>query len=120
MRIKAAEYTRQRKKKVFRRARGAYASKHSRWRQVKQQIEKSLVHAYRGRKLKKGNFRSLWVARINAACREEGTTYSRFAAGLKKAGIMLNRKMLAEMAVRDVASFKKIVALSAAQAPAAA
>ena len=87
MRIKAAEYTRQRKKKVFRRARGYYASKHSRWRQVKQQIEKSLVHAYTGRKDKKGDYRSLWIARINAACREEGLSYSKFMAGLKKTGL---------------------------------
>ncbi len=120
MRIKAAQYTRRRKKKVFKRARGYYASKHSRWRQVKQQIEKSLVHAYAGRKDKKGEFRSIWITRINAACREEGTSYSRFMAGLKKAGIELNRKMLAEIAVRDAASFKKLVALSGSQVPVAA
>ena len=120
MRIKAGQYTRRRKKKTFKRARGYYASKHSRWRQVKQQVEKSLVHAYTGRKDKKGDFRSVWIMRINAACRDEGLSYSRFMAGLKKAGIALNRKMLAEMAVRDEASFKKLVSLTAGKAPAAA
>ena len=114
MRIKAGQYTRRRKKKVFRLARGYYASKHSRWRQVKQQVEKSLVHAYTGRKKRKTDYRQLWITRINAACRENNTTYSRFMAALTKKKIPLNRKMLAEMAVRDGESFKKLVALAAA------
>ncbi len=112
MRIKSGVTTRQRKKKYFRLAKGSYSNKRNRWRAVIQQVEKSLVHAYTGRKDKKGDFRSLWISRINAACREEGTSYSRFMAGLKKGGVALNRKMLAEMAVRDSDSFKKLVSLT--------
>ena len=112
MRIKAGVTTRRHKKKKFRLAKGFYSAKRSRWRMVKQQVEKSLATAYVGRKDKKGDFRSLWIERINAACRENGMNYSTFISGLKKAGIQLNRKMLSEMAVRDGASFKKLVALS--------
>jgi len=112
MRIKAAKTTRAGKKKYFRLAKGYYASKRSRWRQVIQQIEKSLVHAYVDRKDRKGVFRSLWITRLNAACREEGTTYGRFISGLKKAGVGLNRKMLSEIAHRDADSFKKLVEVS--------
>ena len=112
MRIKSGVSTRQHKKKMFRRAKGFYSAKRTRWRMVIQQVEKSMADAYVGRKDKKGDFRSLWIQRINAACREHGMSYSVFIAGLKKAGIALNRKMLSEMAVRDGSSFKKLVALS--------
>lgn len=74
-----------------------------------QQVDKSLVHAYTGRKDKKGNFRSLWITRINAAVREEGLNYSAFISGLTKANITLNRKMLSEMAIKDPVSFKQLV-----------
>ena len=114
MRIKSGVTTRQRKKKYFKLAKGSYSDKRSRWRAVIQQVEKSLVHAYTGRKDRKGEFRSLWITRINAACRENNTTYSRFMAALTKKKIPLNRKMLAEMAVRDGESLKKLVALAAA------
>src|ERR1700752_2127810 len=112
MRIKSGVTTRQRKKKYFKLAKGYYSNKRNRWRMVIQQVEKSLVHAYTGRKDKKGDFRGIWIARLNAACREEGTSYSRFMAGLKKANISLNRKMLSEVAIRDAASFKKLVEIS--------
>jgi large subunit ribosomal protein L20 len=112
MRIKSGVSTRQHKKKYFKLAKGYYSNKRNRWRMVIQQVEKSLVHAYTGRKDKKGEYRSLWITRINAACRENNLTYSRFIAGLKKKGILLNRKMLAEMAVRDANSFKQLAALS--------
>ena len=112
MRIKSGVTTRHHKKKKFRLAKGFYSDKSRKWRMVKQQVEKSLATAYVGRKDKKGDFRSLWIERINAACREQGTTYSRFMAGLKKAKILLNRKMLSEMAIRDNHSFKKLVALA--------
>ena len=112
MRIKSGVTTRRHKKKKFKLAKGFYSAKSKRWRMVKQQVEKSLTTSYTGRKDKKGDFRSLWIERINAACRENATTYSTFMAGLKKAGIALNRKMLSEMAVRDGASFKKLVVLS--------
>ena len=111
MRIKGGVTTRSRKKKIFRLAKGAYSSKSKNWRHVRQHVEKSLDRSYTGRKDRKGEFRSLWISRINAACREGDLTYGRFVAGLKKAGIGLNRKMLAEMAVRDGASFKKLVSL---------
>src|SRR5882762_6872438 len=114
MRIKNGVTTRQRKKKYFKLAKGYYSNKRNRWRMVIQQVEKSLVHAYTGRKDKKGEFRSLWITRINAACRENNLTYSKFIAGLKKKGILLNRKMLAEMAVRDAGSFKQLVSFSRA------
>ena len=112
MRIKSGVTTRAHKKKYFKRAKGFYSAKRTRWRMVKQQVEQSLTRSYTGRKDKKGDFRSLWIQRINAACRENDMSYSQFMAGLKKAGILLNRKMLSEMAVRDNASFKKLVTLS--------
>ena len=114
MRIKAGKNTRKGKKKIFRLAKGAYSSKSKNWRHVLQHVEKSLDRSYTGRKDRKGEFRSLWIGRINAACRENKLSYSRFVAGLKKAGITLNRKMLSEMAVRDSASFQKLVSLAAA------
>jgi large subunit ribosomal protein L20 len=116
MRIKSGVTTRHHKKKYFKLAKGNYSAKRTRWRMVKQQVEASLNRSYAGRKDKKGDFRSLWIIRINAACREHGVSYSTFMAGLKKAGIALNRKMLSEMAVRDAGSFKKIVELSGAAA----
>lgn len=112
MRIKSGVTTRRRKKKYFKAAKGAYGAKRNRWRQVRQHVEKSLNSSYTGRKDRKGEFRSLWIGRINAACREESLSYSRFVAGLKKAGVTLNRKMLAEMALKDAASFKQLVTLS--------
>lgn len=112
MRIKSGVTTRAHKKKYFKLAKGNYSAKRTRWRMVKQQVEQSLNEAYKGRKEKKGDFRSLWIERINAACRQNDTTYGRFINGLKKAGITLNRKMLSEMAVRDGASFRKLVGLA--------
>ncbi|HAH06196.1 MAG TPA: 50S ribosomal protein L20 [Elusimicrobia bacterium] len=114
MRIKSGVTTKRHKKKYFKLAKGSYSNKRNRWRITKQQVEKSMAHMYVGRKDRKGEYRSLWVTRINAACREEDTTYSRFMAGLKKAGIALNRKMLAEMALHDADSFKKLVERSKA------
>lgn len=114
MRIKAGQATRKGKKKIFRLAKGAYSSKSKNWRHVLQHVEKSLDRSYTGRKDRKGEFRSLWIARINAACRLHDLSYSKFIAGLKKAGITINRKMLSEMVIRDEASFNKIVSLAAA------
>ena len=107
-RIKSGVTTRQRKKKIFRIAKGYYYSKRSRWRQVVQQVERSLRYAYVGRKDRKGDFRKLWIQRINAAARRHDLSYSRFIHGLKKAGVGLDRKMLAEMAVADQDTFKKL------------
>ncbi len=114
MRIKSGVTTRRHKRKYFKLAKGFYSDKSRKWRMVKQQVEKSLTASYSGRKDRKGDFRSLWTQRINAACREQGTTYSRFIAGLKKAGIALNRKMLSEIAVTDAGSFKHLVSLAGA------
>jgi len=113
MRIKSGVTTRHHKKKYFKLAKGNYSAKRTRWRMVKQQVEQSLNEAYKGRKEKKRDFRSLWIERINAACRQNETTYGRFMNGLKKAGVTLNRKMLSEMAVRDGASFRKLVGIAA-------
>ncbi|MDR3049340.1 MAG: 50S ribosomal protein L20 [Elusimicrobiota bacterium] len=109
MRIKSAVYTRQKKKKVFRRAKGYYATKKNRWRMVKQQVARSLAYSYVGRKDNKANFRTLWIIRLNAAVREEGMSYNRFIAGLKKANVILDRKMLAEIAATDNEAFKQLV-----------
>jgi large subunit ribosomal protein L20 len=112
MRIKGGKTTRNRKRKVFKAAKGAYASKSKNWRHVVQHVEKSLNSQYTGRKDRKSDLRSTWITRLNAACREEGTTYSKLIAGLKKAEITLNRKMLSEMALRDASSFKQLVEIS--------
>ncbi|MCX5783521.1 MAG: 50S ribosomal protein L20 [Elusimicrobia bacterium] len=112
MRIKYSVPRHHRKKKLFRQTKGYYGNKSNRLRMALQQIGKSLVHAYVDRKDRKGEFRQVWITRINAAVRDEGFTYSKFMSGLKKAGITLNRKMLSEMAIKDPASFKQLVAIS--------
>ncbi len=113
MRAKSVVYTRQRKKKWFRRAKGAYATKSTRWRMVIQHLEKSMRSMYVGRKDKKGDFRALWIQRINAAARQNGMSYSRFIAGLKKAGVALDRKVLADMAMNDQLAFQKLTEIAA-------
>jgi large subunit ribosomal protein L20 len=117
-RVKSGVTTRQRKKKTFRIAKGYYYSKRSRWRQVVQQVEKSLRYAYVGRKDRKGDFRSLWIQRINAAARLHTLSYSQFIFGLKKAGIALDRKMLADLAVADPKAFQQLAETAKAGLPA--
>ena len=107
-RVKTAIITRKKHKKVLKRAKGYYGAKHYRFRNAKQAVMKSGAYAYVGRKDKKSNFRKLWIARINAAARMNGLTYSKLIAGLKKANVVINRKMLAEMAVSDAAAFTKV------------
>ena len=97
-RVKTARTTRARHKKVLKQAKGYYGAKHYRYRTAKQAVMKSGMYAYVGRKDKKSNFRKLWITRINAAARMNGLTYSRLISGLKKAGVTINRKMLAEIA----------------------
>jgi len=109
MRITNSVARHARKKKVLKRASGYYGDKSRRLRMATQQVDKSLVHAYTDRKDKKGQYRQLWIMRINAAVREEGLSYSKFISALNKANITLNRKMLSEMAVRDPLSFKKLI-----------
>ena len=107
-RVKTAIITRKKHKKVLKRAKGYYGAKHYRFRMAKQAVMKSGMYAYVGRKDRKSNFRKLWIARINAAARQNGLTYSRLINGLKKANIVINRKMLAEIAVTDPKAFAEI------------
>lgn len=108
-RVKTARTTRARHKKVLKQAKGYYGAKSIRYRMANQAVMKSGMYAYIGRKDKKSQFRKLWIARINAAARMNGTTYSKLIAGLKKANVVVNRKMLAEVAVSDPKAFTEIV-----------
>jgi len=108
-RVKTAIITRKKHKKILKRAKGYYGAKHYRFRMAKQAVMKSGMYAYVGRKDKKSNFRKLWIARINAAARANGITYSKLIAGLKKANVVINRKMLAELAVSDPKAFTELV-----------
>ncbi len=108
-RVKGAMMTRKRRKKTLKLAKGYYGSKSKHFKMAKQQVMKSGNYAYIGRKQKKRDFRGLWITRINAACRLNGTNYSSFMNGLKKSGVDLNRKMLSEMAIHDPQSFAALV-----------
>lgn len=108
-RVKGAMMTRKRRKKTLKLAKGYYGSKSKHFKMAKQQVMKSGNYAFAGRKMKKREFRNLWITRINAACRANGINYSSFMNGLKKSGIELNRKMLSEMAIRDPASFNALI-----------
>ena len=108
-RIKGAVTTRARRKRVLKRAKGYFGAKSIRFKMAKQAVMKSGQYAYVGRKNKKRDFRRLWIARINAAARINGISYSRLMDGLKKKNININRKMLAEMAVNDADGFAKLV-----------
>ncbi|ELV2751889.1 50S ribosomal protein L20 [Campylobacter jejuni] len=107
-RVKTGVVRRRRHKKVLKLARGFYSGRRKHFRKAKEQLERSLVYAYRDRRRKKRDFRRLWIVRINAACRLNGLSYSRFINGLKKAGIELDRKILADLAMNDAAAFAKI------------
>ena len=111
-RVKTARTTRARHKKILKRAKGYYGAKHYRFRNANQAVMKSLRYAYVGRKDKKSNFRKLWITRINAAARMNGLTYSKLIAGLKKANVTINRKMLEEIAVTDEKAFKEIAEIA--------
>ena len=111
-RVKRGNVARKRRKKILKLAKG-YRGAHSKlFRTANQQVMKALRYAYRDRRNKKRDFRRLWIARVNAAARLNGTTYSRLIGDLKKANIELNRKMLAQMAILDPASFTKVVELA--------
>ena len=109
-RVKTAKITRKKHKKVLKMAKGYYGAKSTRFRMAKQAVMKSLQYAYVGRRLKKRDFRKLWISRINAGARANGVNYSTLINGMKKANININRKMLAEMAVNDPAGFAQVVA----------
>ena len=108
-RVKGAMHTRKRRKKILKLAKGYRGAKSKLFKTANQAVMKSLTYAYRDRKQKKRNFRQLWIARINAAARANGISYSRFMNGLKNNGIEINRKMLAEIAVSDPAAFTQLV-----------
>ena len=111
-RVKTAIITRKKHKKILKRAKGYYGAKHYRFRMAKQAVMKSGMYAYVGRKDRKSNFRKLWISRINAAARMNGTTYSKLIAGLKKANVTINRKMLADLAVNDAKAFTEIAEIA--------
>lgn len=108
-RVKTGIVRRQRHKKVLKLARGFYSGRRKHFRKAKEQLERSMYYAFRDRKQKKRDFRSLWITRINAACRINEISYSRFMHGLKLANIELDRKILADMAMNEPANFAKIV-----------
>ena len=109
MRIKRAANAVKKRRKIMKRAKGYFGSKSRSYRIARQAVMKSMQYAYVGRRLKKRDFRSLWITRISAECKANGINYSRFVNGLKKADIMLNRKVLAELAVSDKAAFAALV-----------
>lgn len=108
-RVKKAMNARKKHKKILKLAKGYYGAKSKQYRTANQAVMKSLSYAYVGRKLRKREFRRLWITRINAAARLNGTTYSKLINALKTSGIEINRKMLADMAVNDAEGFKNLV-----------
>ena len=98
------------RKKILKLAKGYWGRRHSNYKTAKDAVAKALSYAYRDRKDRKGDFRRIWIVRINAACREEGLSYSRFIQGLAKAGIVINRKALAYLASEDPSAFKAVTA----------
>ncbi|GMT38213.1 50S ribosomal protein L20 [Helicobacter bizzozeronii] len=108
MRVKTGVVRRRRHKKVLKQARGFFSGRRKHFRKAKEQLERSLCYAFRDRKQKKRTFRSLWIVRINAACRLHNTTYSKFMHALKSANIELDRKILADMAMNDPSAFEKL------------
>ena len=111
-RVKGAMMTRKRRNKILKMAKGYWGSKSKHFKMANQQVMKSLTYAYVGRRLKKRDFRKLWITRISAACKLNGMNYSTFMHGLKAAGVEINRKMLAELAVNDAAAFTKLVEIA--------
>ncbi len=107
-RVKRGNKKTQRRKKVLKQAKGFYGRKSRSFRIAKEAVERSLSFAYRDRRQKKRNFRRLWIVRINAGAREHGLSYNRFIEGLKKSGCEVNRKILADLAVRDKAAFAQL------------
>ena len=107
-RVKTGVVRRRRHKKILKLAKGFYSGRRKHFRKAKEQLERSLVYAYRDRRRKKRDFRRLWIIRINAACRLNDLSYSKFINGLKKAGIELDRKILADLAMNDAKAFSKI------------
>lgn len=111
-RVKGGMVTRRRHKKILKMARGYRGSKHRLYRTAKQQVMKGLMYAYRDRRVRKRDFRKLWITRINAAARMNGLSYNKFMHGLKLAGVEVNRKMLADLAVADKKAFSELASVA--------
>ncbi len=111
-RVKGGTISRARHKKALKEAKGYFGSKHKLYKTAKEQVRHSLMYAYRDRRTKKRDFRKLWITRINAACRQNDISYSRFINGLSKAGIEINRKMLSEIAIDDPKAFTSLVEMA--------
>ena len=111
--MKRGPIPRRRHRRVLAQTKGFWGGRKNRYRQALRCLYKSWQYAYVGRKLRKRDFRRLWIARINAACREHGTSYSKLMGSLRRAGVQLDRKVLADLAVRDVAAFRQVVELAA-------
>ena len=114
-RVKGAMMTRKRRNKVLKLAKGYWGAKSKHFKMANEQVMKSLQYAYVGRRLKKRDFRQLWIARISAGCKMNGINYSTFMHGLKLANVEINRKMLAEMAVNDKAAFTQLTEMAKAK-----
>lgn len=110
--VKRSVATRKRKKRLLKEAKGFWGDRSKQYQQARRAMMHAQVYAYRDRRVKKRDFRRLWIIRINAACRAAGITYSAFMNGLKKAKVVLDRKILADLAVRDSAAFKKLVEIA--------
>ena len=108
-RIKHAVSTHRRKKRLLKKAKGQFLQRSKRYQQARRSLMRGMVYAYRDRKVKKRDFKHLWIIRINAACREAGITYSRFIKGLTKAKVEINRKILADLAVSSPEAFKELI-----------
>ncbi|KPK42961.1 MAG: 50S ribosomal protein L20 [Omnitrophica WOR_2 bacterium SM23_29] len=111
-RVKHSSARRKRKKRILRQAKGYYGDRSKQYQQARRTVIRARVYTYRDRRIKKRNFRRLWIARINAACRSAGIKYSQFINGLKKAKISLDRKVLADLAVKDTKAFEKLIEIA--------
>ena len=119
-RVKRGSVRRAKRKKLLKRAKGFYATKSKLYQAAQEAVDKALNYAYSGRRRKKRDFRRLWVVRINAAARENGLTYGQLISGLRAAGVVLDRKMLADLAVTEPAAFARLVDQAKSARPAAA
>ncbi|MCQ6559032.1 50S ribosomal protein L20 [Paenibacillus mendelii] len=111
-RVKGGFVRARRRKRILKLAKGYFGSKHRLFKTAKEQVMKSLIYAYRDRRQRKRDFRKLWIVRINAAARQNGLSYSKFMFGLKQAGVEVNRKMLADLAVNDISAFNSLASIA--------
>jgi len=112
VRIKPGKETRKRRKKYLKKAKGSYGARSRLYRQARETVEKGLQHAYKGRKLKKRDFRGLWITNISSICKTYGISYSKFIKGLKKANVIIDRKNLSYIAKNDPETFSKLVKIA--------